>query len=117
MVTYEDIIRVRIYTDIYVPEPKPGLTREVFKEACYSNWAMNEIINRMLDNLTVDPILQMEEDRSTYSLTPIDIIQEFIGDMQYYIENTEDSCAHNLIFSIAKEEACCLLLYFERNIH
>ena len=78
-------------------------TREPSKDLryqSYSEWAIDEIINRLCEEVANDPRLLYEID--LYS--PIDVVDMFYAEMEY-LEDTSDTPRQRFIFRIAKQEA------------
>lgn len=81
--------------------------RKLFKAESYSKWALNEILNRVLDETQKLPyhISGIEPEPVT------DIIREFIEEMSYY--SSIASTAEVIFFAeMAKDEAEKLLAQF-----
>lgn len=78
-------------------------TRELSKDLryqSYSDWALDEIIDRLCEEVANDPRLLYEI--TPYS--PMDIIDMFYMEMEY-LEDTSDTPRQRLIFRIAKQVA------------
>ena len=99
---------VQEYRDTHVIEPSRILTKEYFDRACFSNWAVDEILNRLIDEIDRLPPHITGRDPVPY----FHIIEEFIFDMDYMAKTTTDY-HKRFIFLVAKETISDLLLFLK----
>jgi hypothetical protein len=83
----EDIFKIQNYLNNDLFEPSLNWPKDEFKKRCYSRWAVNEIITRIMDR-PLDP--------------PDQIIELFLIEMIIYSTRENDS---DEIFSIASNTA------------
>lgn len=98
---------IQEYIDKHLFEPGSNWPESYFDERSYSRWAAYEIQGRIYEEiLRLPPHMTGREPKS-----PIDIILEFINDMENYSCFRDDE-KPNLIFSIAKDSAKDILYLF-----
>lgn len=49
------------YKENYIPEPRAGLPRDLFKQRSYSIWSIDTILTRILDNPIESPFTVIEQ--------------------------------------------------------
>lgn len=99
---------IREYEEDYITQPARVLTKECFDRACFSSWAFDEIVSRLIDEMSRLPPHITGRDPIPY----FDIIQEFIDNMNYMAETTTDY-HKRFIFLVAKETGNDLLLFLK----
>ena len=100
---------IRIITDYidyhYGNELKCSLSYEDYRTRCFSEWAANEILSRVLQETERTPTwLGGDEPMSLY-----DVIQEFTLEMEEYEYEANTEYVRR-IFEIARIEGMCILL-------
>ena len=98
---------IQKYIDDYLFEPRSNWPRHYLDQRSYSRWAAYEIQNRIMEEISRLPTHITGRD----PVSPIDIILEFISDMDYY-HGLSDNKKSNLIFSIAIDTAKNILYLF-----
>lgn len=99
---------IQQYRDTRVIEPSRTLDKPYFDRGCFSNWAIDEILSRLIDEI----------DKLPPHITGIDpvpyfhIIEEFVYEMEYMAKHTTDR-EKRFIFSVAKETGWDLLLFLK----
>lgn len=73
---------------------------EDLMDASYSDWALDEILDRLCEEVANNPMLLNCEG----AFTPKDVVDLFYLEMEY-LEDTADTPRQQMIFSIAKREA------------
>lgn len=111
MITNDDILEVRLYQKECIEDPKPTDTKTIFQKKCYQSWCIDSIAERLFAYAIIDPEMQIYD--VCYNLTPIDIIEEFKADMEYFLEGSTYETSL-FIFATAIDEADALLKYLER---
>lgn len=101
------VLTIQKYIDDYLLEPRSNGPRRYLDQRSYSRWAAYEIQNRIIDEVSRLPPHITGRDL----VSPIDVILEFISDMDYY-HSLSDNKQSNLIFSIAIETAKNILYLF-----
>ena len=86
MITNDDILEVRLYQKERIEDPKPTDTKTIFQKKCYQSWCIDSIVERLFAYAIIDPEMQIYD--VCYNLTPIDIIEEFKADMEYFLEGS-----------------------------
>lgn len=84
------VLAIQEYIDLYLFEPKITWPELEFTRRSYSRWAANEILERIK--------------KDEYGRNPLDIIEEFMNEMDQYSELNNDHSVYS-IFIVAKEEA------------
>lgn len=105
---YETAISViREYMDEYLFEPGANWPEFEFFERSCSRWVANEIIARINEEeMRPPPHVSGRE-----SVSPLGIIHEFINELIYFAENSENAY-HQHMLSIATETAIDIILLF-----
>lgn len=99
------VIQEYIDTRLYIPLLR--WPKDEFDKRCYSRWAANEILERLIDEtMRLPQFITGRESKS-----PLDIISEFISELDYYVDISEDKRTR-LIFSAAKDTATEIILLF-----
>nr|DAE25240.1 MAG TPA: hypothetical protein [Siphoviridae sp. ctWWc42] len=111
MITNDDILEVRLYEKKFIKSPCKTDTKTIFQKKCYQSWCVDSIVERLYFYATIDPEMQVYD--VCYNLTPIDIIEEFKADMEFFLEKTTFETGI-FIFSTAIDECDSLLNYLER---
>lgn len=95
---YDEAIRkIEFYKD----------NREIPKnlmDASYSDWAIDEILTRLCEEVGNDPKLLYYEG----AFTPKDVVEVFYLEMEY-LEDTAETPRQRLIFRTAKREADAII--------
>lgn len=96
----EDYIRTNEY------QPDLTMDRYFFEMHSYANFAMHEILRRVVcESMKLPAHITGKE-----SLTLTEIIEAFIDEMDYY-SNLSSHYRAKEAFEIARDEAKCILLY------
>lgn len=105
----EVVLDIQKYIDQYLFEPRITWPKYEFSIRCYSRWAANEILNRIVEeSMKLPQFITGREPRTSSS-----IIKEFIDEMDYYSELNDGK--NQRIFNIAKCTAIDINIYiFER---
>lgn len=101
-----DAVKVLEYTREHIPEPDITLAPDFFEEQTYSQWAGNEILERVYKELEILP----EHISGKTSRSLQEVVEEFVDEMSYYASKAEDDRVKNM-FTIARDEGICMLLY------
>lgn len=96
------------FSTVYLPTPSRMMTKPYFDKVSYSTWAIDEILNRLVEELYKPPPHITGRDPVPY----FDIIQEFVDQMDYMAETTTDY-HKRFIFLVAKETGDELLLFLK----
>lgn len=89
------ILLVREYLDEELPEQKSRCIDLDFEFRSYSRWAANELIDKFIregSRLPPHIIGDIPKD-------PIDIVKEFIRDLEYYFDISDDTKTQELFYS------------------
>lgn len=70
------------------------------RKQSYSEWAIDEILSRLILETEKDPTLLSREG----IFTPEDVVMSFYMEMEY-LEDTSDTLRQRFIFGIARQEA------------
>lgn len=98
---------IQEYIDEYLFEPEYNWPEEEFYTRCYERWAGNELLERMTNES-----MRFPEFISAKPLkTPYRVIEEFIDEMDYQAQSTDNKDRH-VIFSIARDTAIDIILLF-----
>jgi len=101
------ISAIREYMDAYFFEPTPSWPIGNFTVRSHAQWAVNEILNRIIaEELRLPTYLTGRE-----IISPIEIIEEFISEMDYFYEISGNDSAR-LIFAVARDTADEILCLF-----
>lgn len=73
-------------------------------DASYSDWAIDEILTRLCEEVENDPKLLYYEG----AFTPKDVVEVFYLEMEY-LEDTAETPRQRLIFRTAKREADAII--------
>ena len=84
--TNDDILEVRLYEKKFIKSPCKTDSKTIFQKKCYQSWCIDSIVERLYFYATIDPEMQVYD--VCYNLTPIDIIEEFKADMEFFLEKT-----------------------------
>lgn len=107
--TYTSMIRtIQEYADECLFEPSLRWSRHDFQIRSYSRWAVNELIDRLIEEADLYPFYIFEREHKE----PLDVIREFVDDMDGYCELSEDNNDSRLIFSVAREVGEDILYLF-----
>jgi len=103
MITNEAAVSVlQYYIDEYLFEPKSNWPKDRFGGRSYSRWAAYELQGHIIEeSLRLPPHLTIT---GREQKTPIEIIEEFISEMDYFSE-MNGNIRSQFIFSVAKETA------------
>lgn len=101
------VLVIQEYVDECLYIPLLHWPKDEFDERCYSRWAANEILERIIEETTRLP--QFITGREPMS--PLDIIIEFISEVDYCMDVSEDKRTRQL-FSAAKDTATDIVLLF-----
>lgn len=101
-----DAVKVFEYVRDHIPEPDITLAPEFFEEQAYAQWAGDEILKRVYNELEILP--EHISGRESRSLQ--EVVEEFVDEMSCYADKAEDDRVKN-IFTIARDEGICLLMY------
>lgn len=104
----QDISKLEQYIETYLFVPSVGWLRDAFNVQIYSRWAANEILYRMMDEATKVP----EHISGIPQRSTLEIIDEFIDEVEYCYEITKKPNA-KLIFYVAANAAKNILILFE----
>lgn len=96
------------YSEDYVTQPSRILTKDSFDRACFSSWAFDEIVSRLIDEMSRLPQHITGRDPIPY----FDIIEEFIDDMDHMAETTTDY-HKRFIFLVARDTGSDLLSFLK----
>lgn len=98
---------IQDYIDEYLPAPQANWSKCEFDICCHARWAAYEIVERIIEEASkLPPHITGQESKSH-----IEIIEEFMMEMDYYSEVSENKHSR-LIFSIAKSIASEILALF-----
>lgn len=92
----------------HVIQPSRMLDKVYFDRGCFSNWAVDELVNRLIDEFDRLPSHITGRDPVPY----FRIIEEFIFDMDYLAKSTTDS-HKRFIFLVARDTVDDLLLFLK----
>lgn len=102
----KDVRIIEDYIDHNVPEPSVNDRDDIFELHAYSRWAAYEILERVIyEAMKLPSHISGKE-----SLTLRELVENFIDEMDYYVSVSTSEQVKN-IFSIAKDEGRCVLLY------
>lgn len=101
------LLVIQEYVDEYLSTPVLCWPKDEFDRRCYSRWAVNEILERVIEEATRPP--QFITGRE--SVSPLNIISEFISELDY-CEDVSENKQTRLIFSAAKDTATDIILLF-----
>ena len=104
----KDVLKAMRYIEMFVPYPDIKEPKDIFESHSYSRWAANELLERMINETMKIPFISEEE-----SLSAIEVISDFIDDMELCLETAPDSDSRR-IFDIAKSEGEHILQYVTR---
>lgn len=96
---------LQYYIDEHLFEPRSNWPKDFFRGRSYSRWAAYELQGRIIEeSLRLPPHLTIT---CREQKTPIEIIVEFISEMDYFLEMSEmnGNRRSQFIFSVAKETA------------
>lgn len=96
------------FSNTYLPTPSREWRKGHFDRVAYSLWAIDEILNRLIDEMSKPP-------PHITGINPIsyfDIIQAFVDEMDYMAETTTDY-HKRFIFLVAKDTGDELLLFLK----
>lgn len=99
---------IQEYRDTHVIQPDRMLDKLYFDRGCFGNWAVDEILKQLIDEMSRLPPHITGRDPVPY----FHIIEEFIFDMDYMAKSTTDY-HKRFIFSVAKETGNDLLLFLK----
>lgn len=102
----QDAVKVLEYVREHIPEPDITLAPEFFEEQAYSQWAGDEILERVYKELEILP----EHISGKASRSLQEVIEEFVDEMSCYADKAEDDKVKNM-FAIARDEGICMLMY------
>lgn len=103
----QDVIILQRYID-YNPKPVDSRSnKEHFETLSYSNWAANEILYRVREELFKPPPYVGGQ----YSIDMIDLVNEFAFDMRSYYEKAEDE-KRRKVFEVAERTADDFLRFY-----
>lgn len=100
-----DVRKVEEYVAA-LPRPDPNDSRTMFEFKTYSLWAAEEILERVIDEACLLPPHISGKD----SLTLTEVVENFIREMDYYVEISKREEPRE-VFAVARDEAKCLMLY------
>lgn len=103
-----DVVKVLEYVREHIPEPDITLAPEFFEDQTYSQWAGQEILERIYKELEILP--EPISGKTSRSLR--EVVEEFVDEMGYYVSKADDEKAKNM-FAIARDEGMCMLLYIK----
>lgn len=99
---------IQEYRETHVIQPHRTLDKLYFDRGCFGNWAVDEILNRLINEMDRLPPHITGRDPVPY----FHIIEEFIFDMEHLAESTTDY-HKRFIFSVAKDTGNDLLLFLK----
>lgn len=98
---------IREYEEEYLATPDSNCTKDIFKQLSYSHWAVDEILERIVEEAS-----KLPPHITGISLVPhTEIIQEFIDEMDYLAETSETENSKTM-FSTAKSTGIEVLNLF-----
>lgn len=101
-----DVLMVEEYIRDNLPDPDVKEDEYFFGLHSYSKWAAYEILERLIcESMKLPAHITGRESSSA-----VDIVEGFIDEMDYYSEMSSDWKTKEL-FSIARDEGKCVLLY------
>lgn len=103
-----DILVIQEYMKTYLQSLEDDYPPCEFEIQAYSYWGAESLVERLMAEEMKQPLHNGEEPIPT-----MDIIQEFILDMDYYCSEAETT-RQKLIFSIARDIGQEIELLFER---
>lgn len=101
-----DVRIVEEYMEECVPLPSIDDKEYIFDLHAYTRWAVEEILDRVIKEAMKLP----EHITGSRTRTLIEIIDEFIDEMDYYVSISNYDLP-TYIFSVARDEGFCLRLY------
>lgn len=101
-----DVLIIEEYIRDNVPDPDVRDDEYFFGLHSYSKWAVYEILERVIGESMKLPAHVSGVERMDVR----DIVESFIDEMDYYFSISSDWRAKEL-FSIARDEGKCVLLY------
>ena len=102
------IITIQAYMDEYLFEPKHNWPEYEFASRCYERWAANELLKRITDESTLLPEHVTGQKRKS----PLNIINDFIREMDNYFEMSDSNRRCQFMFSTARDTAIDIILLF-----
>lgn len=97
---------IQEYREVRVIQPSRNLDKQYFDRGCYSNWAVDEILSRLIDEFDRLPSHITGRDPTPY----FHIIEEFVFDMDYMAKTTTDY-HKRFIFLVARDTGNGLLMF------
>ena len=106
MVYDQDVRLIQDYILKNVPEPSTRDREDLFELHAYSFIAAEEVLSRVIkEAMKIPAYLTGRPDVDVR-----DVVSEFVDEMDYYVHASESEDARR-IFSIARDEGKCIMLY------
>lgn len=106
MVYDQDVRLIQDYILKNVPEPSTKDHEDLFELHAYSFIAAEEVLGRVIkEAMKIPAYLTGRPD-----VDVLDIVNGFVDEMDYYVHASESKDARR-IFSIARDEGKCIMLY------
>lgn len=99
---------LRDYKENYIGYPSLKAPKEKIEQTSYSLWAIDEIIDRIVDEASKLP----QHITGRMPITYCELIEEFISEMDYLSETTTDY-QKRFIFLVARDTSNDLLLFLK----
>lgn len=106
MVYDRDVRLVQDYISKSVPEPSVRDSDEMFDLHAYSFVAAEEVLSRVIKEAMKLPAYLT----GRYDPDVLDIVDDFVEEMDHYAHSSDSEDAKR-IFSIARDEGKCIMLY------
>lgn len=101
------IVTVQQYIEEHLFEPRSNWPTDEFNKRSYSRWVVEELLNRLIAESESLPSHLSNRER----LTPIEIIDEMVQDLDYYSGKSYYGRFQN-IFNVAKETIIDISMLF-----